>query len=569
MKKTIGKLLEKEVGNLYGISISGLERMIEIPQDENMGDFSLPCFRLAKELKKNPKLLAEEIKESLNKSHEAGYISRAEAVNGYLNIFLVRELYIDSIMQKALEKDYGSSDAGTGKTICMDYSSPNIAKNFHVGHLRTTIIGNSLYKLYTKLGYSVVRINYLGDWGTQFGKLIVAYKRWSSKERMEEGGIEELLRIYIKFDAEVQKDSTLQEEARAWFARMEQAEEEALAFWKWFKEISLKEFDRVYKLLNIEFDSCQGESFYMDKVPALVEELKEKHLLTESDGANIVNLDQYNMPPCLITKKDGSSIYHSRDMAAAIYRKKTYDFNQCLYVTGAEQKLHFAQVFKALEVMGYEWAKDLHHIPYGLVIMDGKKVSTRKGNLLYAEDILKEAVSRALAAIEEKNPGMKEKEETAKKIGIGAVIYHDLVNQLIKDVTFSWEEVLNFDGMTAPYIQYTYARAGSIRKKAGRKNMEEEKGNAEYLKDNISYELVKLVGHYPDVIKEAAEKYEPSVLARYVYILAVQFNKFYQECRILTAEEGYREARLLLCKAVQKTIEDAMSLLGIECPEEM
>ncbi|WP_073588801.1 arginine--tRNA ligase [Anaerocolumna xylanovorans] len=569
MKKTIGELLEKEVRNLYGISISKIERMIEIPQEGNMGDFSLPCFRLAKELKKNPKLLAEEIKESLNGSNETGYISRAEAVNGYLNIFLIRELYIDSIMQKALEKDYGSSDIGTGKIICMDYSSPNIAKNFHVGHLRTTIIGNSLYKLYTKRGYSVVRINHLGDWGTQFGKLIVAYKNWSSKELVEEGGIAELLRIYIKFDAEVQKDSALQEEARAWFAKMEQADEEALVFWKWFKEISLKEFDRVYKLLNIEFDSCHGESFYMDKVPALAEELKEKHLLTESDGANIVNLDQYNMPPCLITKKDGSSIYHSRDMAAAIYRKKTYDFTQCLYVTGAEQKLHFAQVFKALEVMGYEWAKDMYHIPYGLVIMEGKKVSTRKGNILYAEDILKEAISRALTAIEEKNPELREKEETAKKIGIGAVIYHDLVNQLIKDVNFSWEEVLNFDGMTAPYIQYTCARAGSILKKADTKDIQELKSNTEYLKDNISYELIKLVGHYPDAIKEAAEKYEPSVLARYVYNLAVQFNKFYQECRILTAEEGYKEARLLLCKAVQKIIADAMSLLGIECPEEM
>ncbi|SHL73346.1 arginyl-tRNA synthetase [Anaerocolumna jejuensis DSM 15929] len=635
MKEIIGELLEKEINKLYGVSLEGVRKIIEIPADGKMGDFSLPCFQLAKQLKKNPKLIAEELKERLsedigsegkeceskenkgkecegkeseskqskgkdnegkdnedkeskrkeneskdrdsidkeskgqeNKDKETEYISKVEAVNGYLNIFMNREIFIGKILREASGKEYGSADTGKGKTICMDYSSPNIAKNFHVGHLRTTIIGNSLYKLYSKLGYSVVRINHLGDWGTQFGKQIVAYKNWSSKEQVEEGGIAELLRVYIIFDREAEKNPALQEEARAWFAKMEQGDEEALILWKWFKEISLKEFERVYKLLNIEFDSYCGESFYMDKVPALVEELKEKRLLEESDGAGIIKLDDYHMPPCLITKKDGSSIYHSRDIAAALYRKETYDFSQCLYITGAEQKLHFAQIFKALEVMGYEWAEYMHHIPYGLVSMGGEKLSTRKGNVIYAEDILKEAVSLALTAIEEKNPNITEKEETAKKIGIGAVIYHDLANQLIKDVSFRWEEVLNFDGMSAPYIQYTYARAGSILRKIGRE-IEEQKVNTEYLKDDTSYELVKLVGQYPEVVREAAEKYEPSILARYAYSLAVQFNKFYQECRILTAEAGYQEARAFLCKVVQKTIKDAMSLLGIECPEEM
>lgn len=598
MKKELGELLEEVIKNLYGesleglsppgialsgmdtlgVTLSGIEKMIEIPADSRLGDYSLPCFRLAGQLKKSPKVIAEEMAGSLNKDRTE-IVVRAEAVKGYLNIFLNRKLYIKKVLEEAFANDYGSSEAGKGKTICMDYSSPNIAKNFHVGHLRTTIIGNSLYKLYSKLGYSVVRINHLGDWGTQFGKQIVAYKNWSSRKAVEEGGIAELLRVYIKFDEENRneiystgKEPSLQEEARAWFAKMEQGDEEALALWKWFKEISLKEFERIYKLLKIEFDSYQGESFYMDKVPALVAELRDKHLLEESDGAGIIKLDEYHMPPCLITKKDGSSIYHSRDLAAAIYRKQTYDFTQCLYVTGVEQKLHFAQVFKALEVMGYEWAGDMHHIPYGLVSLGGEKLSTRKGNVIYAEEILKEAVSLARAAIEEKNPNLTDKEETAGKIGIGAVVFQTLVNQLIKDVSFRWEEVLNFDGMTAPYIQYTYARAGSILRKAGLKSGENIRHQiiaAEYLEEDSSYELVKLIGYYPDVIKEAAEKYEPSILARYAYSLAVRFNKFYQECRIVTAEEGYREARLLLCHVVQGTIKDALSLLGIECPEEM
>lgn len=583
MKKEISEEIEKKISNISSISSSDIEKMIEIPADCKLGDYTLPCFRLAGLLKKNPKTIAEEIAVSLNIGGETAVIERAEAVNGYLNIFLNRRLYVTKIMEKASDKDYGSSDIGKGKTICMDYSSPNIAKNFHVGHLRTTIIGNSLYKLYSKLGYSVIRINHLGDWGTQFGKQIVAYKNWSSKEAVEAGGIAELLRVYIKFEEEsrnkaymTEKESSLQEEARAWFAKMEQGDKEALTLWKWFKEISLKEFERIYKRLKIEFDSYQGESFYMDKVPAIVAEQRSKHLLEESDGAGIINLDKYHMPPCLITKKDGSSIYHSRDIAAALYRKQTYDFTQCLYITGVEQKLHFAQVFKVLELMGYEWAKDMHHIPYGLVSLGGEKLSTRKGNVIYAEEILDEAVSLAMAAIEEKNPNLINKEETAQKIGIGAVIFQTLANQLIKDVSFRWEDVLNFDGMTAPYIQYTCARAGSILRKAGLKTWDNNEENRKdkiiaegYLEEDSSYELVKLVGNYPDIIKDAAEKYEPSILARYAYSLAVRFNKFYQECRILSAEEGYREARVFVCLIVQKTLKDALSLLGIECPEEM
>lgn len=570
MKKIICEFIREGIQMLYGTPLPDMENQVEIPADSQLGDFSLPCFQLAKILKKSPKIIAEELQEQLSEQLTVTPVSKTidevRAVNGYLNIFLNRKLYVESVLKQALAEDYGSQTVGMGKTICIDYSSPNIAKNFHVGHLRTTIIGNSLYHIFTKLGFRVVRINHLGDWGTQFGRLITAYKKWSSRELVEEKGIEELLRIYVLFENEARKDPQLTDEARAWFAKMEQGNEEALAIWKWFKEISLVEFDRVYRLLDVEFDSWNGESFYIDKIPALVEELKEKHLLQESEGAYIVSLEEYGMPPCLITKKDGSSIYHSRDLAAAIYRKKTYHFSQCLYVTGMEQKLHFSQLFKTLERMGYEWAKDMHHIPYGLVSMGGEKLSTRKGNIVYAEDILQEAVSRALAAIEEKNPCLTGKENTAEQIGVGAVIFHDLAHQLMRDVHFSWEEVLNFDGMTAPYIQYTYARAKSIIRKAKRNR---DLGSPQCLTDDISYEIIKLLDRYPSVIMEAAEKYEPSVIAKYAYQLAVLFNKFYQEHRILSAEGGYKEARLALTDAVQKTIRDAMSLLGIACPDEM
>ncbi|MDF2543389.1 MAG: arginyl-tRNA synthetase [Herbinix sp.] len=568
MKQKVIHLIEHSLQDIYGISLPDTENYVEIPTNIELGDFSLPCFTLAKTLKKSPKVIAEELCNHVNyqNNDNDNMISEAKAVNGYLNIFIDRAYFIEQIITDVFNTSYGSSEIGNGKTICMDYSSPNIAKNFHIGHLRTTLIGNSLAKIYSKLGYKVVRINYLGDWGTQFGKLIVAYKKWSNKKIVEEKGIEELLRLYILFGKEAESNPELNDEARAWFTKMEHGNEEALSLWQWFKDISLIEFDRVYKMLHIEFDSYVGESFYMDKVPALVTELKNKKLLVESQGANIINLDDFGMPPCLITKKDGSSIYHSRDIAAALYRKQTYHFEKCLYVTGMEQRLHFSQVFKAIELMGYEWASDLYHIPYGLVSMGGEKLSTRKGNVLYAEDILNEAVSRALNAIEEKNPDLHDKLNTAKKIGIGAVIFHDLSNQLIRDVQFKWDEVLNFDGMTAPYIQYTYARSKSILRKSPNGN-----GDVDLtcLTDSISYELVKKLALYPDIVKDAAVKFEPYIIARYAYALSNLFNKFYHECRILNADDNIKKSRIVLVDAVQKVICDSMSLLGIECPEEM
>lgn len=565
MKEKICKCIAKSLGNISEWEVT---KLIEVPPEDKMGDFALPCFSFAKILHQNPGLIAEELKVTMQEIQGELGIEKLEAVNGYLNIYMNRVKYVQYWIDKMKRPDFGIMQTGTGKTICIDYSSPNIAKNFHVGHLRTTVIGNSLYRIYEKQGFQVVRINHLGDWGTQFGKLIVAYKKWSDEAAVKEKGIEELLRIYVKFNAEAEKNPGLLDEARNWFVKMEQNDEEAIGIWKWFKEISLLEYSRVYKLLRVTFDSYAGESFYRDKVPSLVEELRKKGLLKESQGANIIDLGEYHMPPCLITKSDGGSIYHSRDIAAILYRKETYRFDKCLYVTGLEQSLHFKQIFKAIEVMGYDWADTLIHVPYGLVSLEGEKLSSRKGNIVYAEDILNEAIERACHLIQDKNPNLPDKEEVAKKVGVGAVVFHDLFNQRIKNVDFSWEDVLNFDGTTGPYIQYTYARAKSIIKK--------NKGVVEYedidfgvLSEDMGYALIKALSGYEEAIEKAAERYEPSVIARYLVAVAASFNKFYHECPILQAEDKIKQARLVLVDLAQRMISDACSLLGMSCPEEM
>ena len=564
MKTEICKYLSEVV---TGVSTEEFMGLLEIPPEEKMGDYALPCFALAKKMHKNPALIAQDLMNLLDAQKEKLGIDKVQNVGAYCNIYLDRALYASKCLQGLKEDNLGVSQIGKGKTVCMDYSSPNIAKNFHVGHLRTTVIGNSLYKIYEKLGYQVVRINHLGDWGTQFGKLIVAYKLWSSPAQVEAGGIEELLHIYVKFNEEAEHDPKLMEEAREWFVKMEQNDPEAIEIWKWFKEISMVEFERVYDLLGMSFDSYLGESFYRDQVPALVEELEEKRLLVESQGAKVIDLSEYNMPPCLITKSDGGSIYHSRDIAAVLYRKKTYDFEKCLYVTGLEQSLHFKQVFKAIEVMGYDWADGLIHIPYGLVSLDGAKLSTRSGNIIYAEDILKESIERASAAIQEKNPELKDKEDTAKMVGVGAIIFHDLFNQRIKNVDFSWKDVLSFEGTTGPYAQYTYARAKSILRKAADMTGETEI-DYHVLTDDVTYSLLKVLSGYEEAVLNAAEKYEPSIVARYVIALAAAFNKFYHECPILQAEEKTKQARLSVTNFVQQVLKDACGLLGMECPEE-
>ncbi len=410
MKEKIINLLDQTIEELDKAKIS---EILEIPPKEDMGDYAFPCFQLAKVFRKAPNMIAQEIAERIPESPD---LSRVEAAGPYVNFYVDKEQFAKEVLNK-IGDHYGSSKDGEGKTICIDYSSPNVAKNFHVGHLRTTIIGNSLYHIFTKLGYHVERINHLGDWGTQFGKLIVAYKKWGSKEAVEEKGIPELLDLYVRFHKEAEEDDALNDQAREWFVKMEQGDEEALSIWEWFKDISLKEYKRIYKILNLDFDHYTGESFYRDKTGAVVEELKEKGLLKESQGAMIVDLDDYDMAPCLITKKDGSSIYATRDLAAIFYRKNTYHFDKCIYVTGLEQKLHFAQVFKVVELMGYEWAEEqLIHVPYGLVSLEGGKLSTRSGNIVYAEDILKESVSKIKEIINEKNPDLQDKDDVAHKV---------------------------------------------------------------------------------------------------------------------------------------------------------
>lgn len=550
------------------VSKEELHNAMEIPPEEKMGDYALPCFVMAKKMHRSPMQIATELAEKLNGKKEELGIEKAENVGAYCNIYLKRDVFVKKCMEVLQKSGYGVAQPGSGKTVCMDYSSPNIAKNFHVGHLRTTVIGNSLYKIYQKLGYNVVRINHLGDWGTQFGKLIVAYKLWSSEDKVKEKGIEELLRIYIKFNDESKKDDSLIIKAREWFVKMEQNDQEALSYWNWFKEISMIEFERVYDLLGISFDSYLGESFYRDKVPALVELLKEKELLTESQGAQVIDLSAYDMPPCLITKSDGGSIYHSRDIAAILYRKEKYDFEKCLYVTGLEQSLHFKQIFAAVELMGYDFCDGLIHVPYGLVSLEGEKLSTRGGNIIYAEDILNEAIDRAKSAIIEKNPSLADKEATAKKVGVGAVIFHDLFNQRIKNVEFSWKEVLSFEGATGPYAQYTYARAKSVLRKYG-KPVTADETDFSVLTDDATYNLIKVLTGYEDAVIGAAGKNEPSIVARYVIALATAFNKFYHECNILQAEEKEKKARLYLTDLVQQVLCEACGLLGMECPEEM
>ena len=561
MKNQIVNLLSQNIEVLTSEEIS---QLIEIPPKPEMGDFAFPCFRLAKSYRKAPPMIAQDLKESIG---DQAFLSEIKVVGGYLNFYVDKAQYAQQIIDKYTNvTDYGCSDQGKDKTICIDYSSPNVAKNFHVGHLRTTIIGNSLYKIFSKLGYKVVRINHLGDWGTQFGKLIVAYKKWGSREAVEEKGIEELMDIYVKFHEEAEKDDSLNDEARAWFLKMEQGDEEALEIWQWFRDISLKEFMRVYNILGMEFDSFAGESFYRDKTADVIKRLTDDGLLKESQGAMIVPLEEYDMPPCIVAKKDGSSIYATRDLAAILYRKATYNFDRCLYVTGLEQKLHFAQVFKVIELMGNDYAKNLVHIPYGLVSLKSGKISSRKGNVIFAEDLLRESINKTTSIIEEKNPDIPDKEEVAKQVGIGAIIFNDLYNQRIKDVIFDWNKLLNFDGETGPYVQYTYARASSVLRKIG-----EVPDTIDYtlLTDEASIGLLKEIERYPQVIKDAAERYEPSVIARYSIDLAHAFNKFYHECQINVEDETTKYTRTNVVKIVRYIIKDALSLLGIQCPEQM
>lgn len=549
------------------MDINDIVNFMEIPAKPEMGDYAFPCFRLAKTMRKAPNMIAADI---CSKIEENKIFSKIEPVAAYINFFTDKSVYAAEVMESIAKmgENYGTSEEGKGKTIVIDYSSPNIAKPFHVGHLRSTVIGSALYKIFEKMGYECVGVNHLGDWGTQFGKLIEAYKLWGSKEEVEEKGISELTRIYVKYHEEAEKDPSLDDRARAWFVKMQDGDEEAITLWKWFYDISIKEFERVYEKLGVKFDHYTGESFYNDKMAAIVDELKEKKLLTESNGAMIVDLEDAKMPPCLIIRTDGGTLYATRDITAAIYRKNTYDFDKCIYVTAIDQNLHFAQWFKVIEKMGYDWSKDLVHVPFGLVSLEDGKLSTRKGKVVLMEDLLDEAVKKTMGIINDKNPDLPDKEEVAKEVGIGAVIFDDLYNGRIKDIVFSWDRMLNFDGETGPYVQYTHARACSVLKKA-----EYVKGTApidySVLTDDASVDVCKMLANYSAKIKEAASRYEPSVIARYLVDLSQAFNKFYHDNVILTDDENVRNARLAVVDAVRLVIKSGLEILGIKSPERM
>ena len=542
-----------------------LRGLLAVPPDPAMGDYAFPCFRLAKPLRMAPPKIAEALCAAW--THED--IASVQSVSGYMNFFLNRANFAAETMAALLAQGdrYGSSDLGRGKTVCLDYSSINIAKRFHIGHLSTTMIGNSLKRIYDFLGYTTVGINHLGDWGTQFGKMICAYKKWGTKEEVEQGGVAALEALYVRFHEEAEKDPSLEDEGRAWFKKIEDGDAEALSIFAWFKEITLKDAARVYDLLGVSFDSYAGESFYIDKMEPVIRELRDKGLLVESEGAQVVDLSEDNMPPCLIIKKDGTTIYATRDITAAIYRQNTYHFDKCLYVVAYQQDLHFRQFFRVLEKMGYPWAKDCVHVSFGMVSFEGAALSTRKGNTVHLEDLLTQAVAKARAIIEEKSPNLENKDDVARQVGIGAVVYTDLSANRIKDIDFRWDRALNFDGESGPYVQYTHARCCSVLHKAG--DLSGAAPDWSALSDDEAQALLRLLSRFPDVIREAAEKYEPSMVTRSVTDIAQAFNKYYYEHRILDGDPAQSAARVALAAATRQTIKTGLYLIGIEAPERM
>lgn len=535
---------------------------IALPPNTEMGDYALPCFKLAKILRKSPVQIAEDFKNSFETDD---VISEVSAVNGYLNFKINKSGFTQSVLKTVLKEvdRYGSADDGAGKTVLIDYSSVNIAKPFHIGHLSTTVIGSALYKIFKFLGYNVVGINHLGDYGTQFGKLISAYKRWGNREEVEKGGIHAVNELYVRFNEEA--DDDMQAEAREYFCHIENGEKEACELFEWFKSLTLAYVNKIYDRLNVHFDSYAGERFYTDKMQPVIDELKEKNLLKQSEGAQIVDLEDYGMPPCLILRSDGASLYATRDLAAAMYRKNTYDFYKCLYVVAYQQNLHFKQFFKVLELMGKPWAKDLVHVAYGMVSLEDGAMSTRKGKVVWLEDVIKRCVEKAYTIISEKNAELENKEQIAETVGIGAVIFGALYNNKIKDITFSYDKVLSFEGETSVYVQYTCARANSVLSKSGDNYVLPEN----YIPDATEYEVVKAIASFGQTVRDAAEKYEPSLIARYAVDLAQKFNKFYIECKILTAEGAVRDFRLCLTKAAHIALKNSLSLLGIGVPEKM
>jgi arginyl-tRNA synthetase len=538
--------------------------MIELPPDPSMGDFAFPCFKLAKPLRKAPAAIAAELAGRMNDP----VFERVEQVSGYINFYIDKAIYAGEVLARVLNDPgrYGGSGSGAGKTVCIDYSSINIAKRFHIGHLSTTMIGHSLKRIYEFCGWKCVGINHLGDWGTNFGRMIAAYKKWGDRAALERGGIDAITELYVRFENEAQNDPALADEGRMWFKKTEDKDAEALEIFEWFRELTMRDALQVYDMLGVAFDSYAGESFYIDKMAPMVDVLRDKGLLEESQGAYVVKLDEYDMPPCIIIKSDGTTLYTTRDLATAKYRKDTYDFAKSLYVVAYQQDLHFKQLFKVLELMGYSWAEDLTHVSYGMVSYEGKSMATRKGHVVLLSDVLEKAVQKALGIIEEKSPGLEDKEAVARQVGVGAVVFFDLYNNRIKDIDFWWDRALNFDGETGPYVQYTHARACSVLRKAG---TESTAPDYTALGSPEAQNVVRAIEQFPDVVRNALERSEPSLITRYSVDLAQAFNRFYFEHRILDDSPAARSAKLELTSAVRHVISRALYLIGVAAPERM
>ena len=559
----IKKLIAAAVSEAEGLSAGDIEAMLEYPPDSAMGDIALPCFKLSKTLRKSPVMIASELKEKL----ALPQIGRIESVGGYLNFYVSPNYYAEELIPEILSEkgEYGKSTMGAGKTVVLDYSAPNICKPFHIGHFASTVIGHSLKKLHEFCGYKCVGVNHLGDWGTQFGKQITAYKLWGDRAAVEKLGVDELVRLYVKFHEEAEKDPSLNDRARAEFAKLEEGDPENTELWKWFVKISLDECNKTYKRLGIDFDSYAGESFYTDKMQEQVDLLREKGLLKIDNGASIVDLSEYNMPPCLILKSDGSTLYPTRDIAAAVYRDRTYHFDKCIYVTAYQQCLHFKQWFKVVELMGYDFADKLVHVPYGMVSIDGAKLATRTGNVILIRDLLSAAVDKVTDVINEKNPNLENKEQTAEAVGIGAVIFHYLLNNRIKDVNFVMEDALSFDGNTGPYAQYTYARTCSILEKAGEVTVDGIR-----ITEPAEAALCKVLSQFGEAVLSAVADYEPSDVTRYILDVCTAFNRFYHDCPILSADdETARKSRVALTQATNYVLGNALPLICLKTPEKI
>ncbi|MEO1772207.1 arginine--tRNA ligase [Candidatus Enterococcus ferrettii] len=537
--------------------------LLETPKFANHGDVAFPVFSLAKLYRKAPQKIAEELVQAIDE----GPFEKVNAVGSYVNFYMDKQMVSSNVLSQVLKEGshFGDSQVGNNENVTVDMSSPNIAKPISMGHLRSTVIGNSISLIMEKIGYCSIRINHLGDWGTQFGKLIVAYREWGTEEKVRQEPINELLRLYVKFHEEAENDSRLEDEARAWFKRLEEDDPAAINLWEWFRSASLTEFDKIYNMLEVTFDSTNGEAFYNDKMDEVITLLEEKNLLKEDKGAEIVDLSAYDLNPAMIRKSDGATLYITRDLAAALYRKRNYHFAKSLYVVGNEQSIHFKQLKAVLKELGFEWSDDMVHIAFGLITQGGKKLSTRKGKIVLLEEVLNEATAAALAQINEKNPDLPNKEEVAHQVGVGAVIFHDLKNDRLNTFDFELEEVVRFEGETGPYVQYTYARAMTLLRKA---QFSIDSAANYALADEDSWEMIKLIQSYPEIVLQAAEQYEPSVLAKHSIRLAQAFNRYYAHTKILAADP-YRESRLALVFAAATILKESLRLLGVHAPSQM